>query len=227
MPRLAIVTGASGDIGRATVRALGATGATVLGCDLSGEADRIDVTDPDAVHGWIASLPQAPQAAVVNAAVVVPGSAAGMSPADWRKQIDVNLNGAFYVAQAAARRMLEEHVAGRIVFVGSWAAHVPDTAIPAYCAAKAGLRMLMRCMAKELAPNRILVNEVAPGYVDAGLSRRMFESTPGLRERCEARVPVGSLISAEEVAREVVRLCDPELAHVTGSVSLMDGGLSL
>jgi NAD(P)-dependent dehydrogenase (short-subunit alcohol dehydrogenase family) len=82
-------------------------------------------------------------------------------------------------------------------------------------------------MALELAPQGILVNEVAPGFVDAGLSGRFFREKPGLREQAAARVPIGQLIEACDVARQVAHLCDPANRHMTGSTILMDGGLSL
>jgi NAD(P)-dependent dehydrogenase (short-subunit alcohol dehydrogenase family) len=87
--------------------------------------------------------------------------------------------------------------------------------------------MLMRCLALDLAPDDILVNEVAPGYVDAGLSRSIFDARPGRREAATARVPNGRLITPEEVAREVAHLCEPETRHCIGATVLMDGGLSL
>ena len=125
------------------------------------------------------------------------------------------------------QRLLHHGQPGRIVFVGSWAAHAPHPALPAYCVAKAGLRMLMKCLALELGPHDILVNEVAPGWVDAGLSGRIFNDNPGAREDAVGKVPVRRLIAPAEVAYEVAHLCDPAVRHTTGSVALMDGGLSL
>jgi NAD(P)-dependent dehydrogenase (short-subunit alcohol dehydrogenase family) len=87
--------------------------------------------------------------------------------------------------------------------------------------------MLMKCMAAELAPQGILVNELAPGFVDAGLGMKMITERPESREALAARVPIGRLIDPQEVAWEVVHLCDPENRHMTGATVLMDGGLSL
>src|SRR5690606_4165709 len=102
----------------------------------------------------------------------------------------------------------------------------PHPHIPAYSASKAALRMLMRCMALDFAP-QILVNEVAPGYVNAGLSGRIFAEQPHLAEEARRRVPVQRLMEPEEVAQQVAHLCDPQNRHMTGSVLTMDGGLSL
>jgi NAD(P)-dependent dehydrogenase (short-subunit alcohol dehydrogenase family) len=131
------------------------------------------------------------------------------------------------MAHAAVLRLLHHRLPGRVVFIGSWVARTPQTHIPAYCVTKAGLRMLARVMALELAPHGILVNEVAPGNVDAGLSARIFEQNPAWRERNLLRVPIREMSSAEEVAYQVAHLCDPENRQMTGSVLLMDGGLSL
>lgn len=225
--RHALVTGASGDIGRAICKQLEAGGWRVRGCDLhAGPAvDAVDVRDADAVHAWVQAGP-APKLVVLNAGVVIPGRALDLSPEAWRKTLEVNLTGAFLVAQAAARQMVERGEPGHLIFVGSWAAHAADPAIPAYCASKAGLRMLMQTLALDLAGHGVQVNEVAPGYVDAGLSAQMFRTSPGLRELCAQRVPLRRLMNADDVARAVVSLAEGG-PHTTGSVVLVDGGLSL
>jgi len=79
----------------------------------------------------------------------------------------------------------------------------------------------------EFAGDGILINEVAPGNVDAGLSRKVWDQTPGSRERAADEIPVRALITPQEVARQVAYLCDPENRQMTGSTLLMDGGLSL
>ncbi len=82
-------------------------------------------------------------------------------------------------------------------------------------------------MALELAPYNILVNEIAPGYVDAGLSGRSFERNPVLKEQATQSVPIKKLVSAFEVATQVLFLCNPSNIQMTGSTLLMDGGLTL
>jgi len=223
----ALVSGAAGDIGRAIVAQLRLAGADATGFDrvAAPGIEPADTTDPAQVDTLVARV--RPRIAVINAAIVRPGPALELSLEDWRAQIEVNLTGAFILAQSAARSMVAGGQGGCIVFVGSWAAEVPDPKIPAYAAAKAGQRMLMRTLAKDLAPHGIRVNEVAPGYVDAGLSAQLFAADPALRDQCRQRVPLGHLITAEEVAVEVVALCDSARRHQTGSVVLMDGGLSL
>lgn len=250
--QVAMVSGGLGDIGRAVAMELAGRGAAVAVCDLATQAppgflagegvaardtgqrptryDRVDVTDRAAVGAWTRAVQQAlgtPTIAIVNAASVTLAGVMEITAEQWRHEVDVNLHGAFHVAQAAAQAMVEAGTPGRIVFVGSWAADVPHPHVPAYSVAKAGMRMLCRCMALELAPREICVNEVAPGYVDAGLSARVFRERPGAKEAAARRVPTGRMITPEEVAGHVVYLCADSGPHVTGSVLLMDGGLSL
>ena len=87
--------------------------------------------------------------------------------------------------------------------------------------------MLCKCMALELAPHGILVNEIAPGFVNAGLSGSVWGSDEAKAKEALNKVPIHKLISAEAVAQQVLTLCHPDNEHMTGSTILMDGGLSL
>lgn len=246
--QIAIISGGLGDIGRAVALELARRGADVAIGDVledrqasrllnalervgtKARYDRADVADPQAVRAWISAVEAqlgCPNLILVNAAVVAPAGLQRLTPEEWSRELRVNLDGAFHLAQIAALRLLELKKPGRIVFTGSWAGHAPHPAIIPYCVAKAGLRMLSKCMALALAPHGIFVNEVAPGYVDAGLARQWYERDPALRAKDAAQVPVRKLIQPEDVARQVAHLCEPESQHITGSVLLMDGGLSL
>jgi len=246
--RTAMISGGLGDIGAAIARRLARYGANVAigdirpakdAEDLLAELtahqiftcyDQVDVADAAAVAGWVAEVERRsaiPDLIIPNAAIVTLKNWNEVTPEEWTQELAINLSGGFYLAQTAARRLVKAGLSGRIVFVGSWAAHAPHPNIVAYSVAKAGLRMLMRCLALELAPHGVIVNEVAPGYVDAGLSGRIFEDNPGAREAAVARVPGGELIHAEEVAVQVAHLCDPENRHMIGETLVMDGGLSL
>jgi glucose 1-dehydrogenase len=244
----AIITGALGDIGQAIAHELAARGSHVALCDLKAPAEasrvlddlqkrnvratyhRVDVSQYDEVQVWIADVETqigAPTIIIPNAATVTLKDVRHVAPDEWTRELAINLNGAFWPAQIAANRLAQLQKSGRIVFVGSWAAHAPHPHIPAYSVAKAGLRMAMQCLALEFAPHDILVNEVAPGFVEAGLSARLWDERPDWKAQSLERVPVRKLISAQDVARAVVSLCDFEDVHTTGSVRLMDGGLSL
>ncbi|HZO89021.1 MAG TPA: SDR family oxidoreductase [Chthonomonadaceae bacterium] len=244
----AIISGGLGDIGRAIARELARRGADIaLGDVLEPEKaepmlqeleqmgrkaryDYADVSDAHAVRGWVAAVETdlgVPTLIIPNAAVVTLEGIRTLTPEQWRRELRINLDGAFHLAQAGAQRLLHHQLPGCIVFIGSWVGHAAQTHIPAYCVSKAGIRMLCRCLARDLAPHGILVNEVAPGNVDAGLSGRIYDATPGLRERDSRRIPVRKLIQPEEVAWQVANLCEPANQNMTGSVLVMDGGLSL
>lgn len=243
-----LISGGLGDIGRAIVRQFAQQGANIaIGDLLPGSAataylkelqpykglysyTAVDVTDDTAVNKWITDTETTQgviSIVIANAAIVTVASVGSITAQQWSKELQVNLTGAFYVTQAATARMVHHKIPGRVVFIGSWAAHAPHPNIPAYCVSKAGIRMLCQCMALELAPHQILVNEIAPGYVAAGLTAEIWKQTPGAAEEARQKVPVKKVISADQVAWQVVQLCHPENEHITGSTILMDGGLSL
>ena len=116
---------------------------------------------------------------------------------------------------------------GQIVLMSSWTQDVPRDGIGAYCTSKSGLKMLAKCLALELGPAGIRVNLVAPGFVDAGLTGKNLRRNPGLRSGMEASIPLGRLISAEELARTVRMLCSDDAAYLTGATITVDGGSSL
>jgi glucose 1-dehydrogenase len=243
-----IISGGLGDIGKAIAIEFASHGAAVALGDIrpAEEASsflqeleetntvahyqQVDVSEPEQVREWISAV----ETKLGIATLVVPNAAGFTSariceitPEQWSRELRVNLDGAFHLAQFSAQRLLQSGRSGRIVFVGSWAGHAPHLAIPAYCVSKAGLRMLCKCMALELAAQGILVNEVAPGYVDAGLSRKTWEHDPARRRHALKKVPLQRLIKSREVALQVVHLCHPENENMTGTMLLMDGGLSL
>lgn len=246
--KVALVTGACGDIGAAILKLFIRNGAKVIANDVldpAAAADilktigdlvesvryvQADVTSPSEVKALVSEATQRfghLDICVANAGVVAPAPFLDISPEDWFKQIDVNLNGCFYVAQESACLMIEQGIAGKVVFTSSWVQDVPSKNLAAYCASKGGLQMLAKCMALELAPHAINVNLVAPGNVDAGLSAQMFRVNPELRDKCVRMVPLGYIMTAEQVAEGVLFLCSSAADYMTGSTLLMDGGNSL
>ena len=243
----AIISGGLGDIGRATAMELARRGAHIAISDIrppdqapkildtlnqlgiKSRYDRVDVSDANAVTDWISTVENdlgTPTLIIPNAAQVTFAGFSKLTPAQWTKELRVNLDGAFHMAHAGSRRLLAAGKPGRIVFVGSVAGQLPSPNIPAYCVAKAGLRMLCQCMAMDLAGHGILVNEIAPGYVDAGVSAQVWRTDPEFREICRQHVPIGELISPDEIAQHIAYLCDPANRHMTGTTLLVDGGVS-
>jgi NAD(P)-dependent dehydrogenase (short-subunit alcohol dehydrogenase family) len=226
------ITGGAGDIGQAIARELLGHGCAVTLLDLRPAAVdgarfvEVDVRDHAGVAAALESV-EPLDVAIGNAGVVESAPFLDITPEQWRRQLDVNLTGCFNVGQAAARLMVRRGTAGRILFTSSWVQDVAWPEIAAYSASKAGLRMLTRSMAAELARHGILVNAVAPGIVEAGMARRQLETEPQYAARAARAVPLGRLQRPEEVARSVAALCSDACAYMTGSVLLVDGGCSV
>ena len=243
-----LVTGGLGDIGLAITRKFSGNGWHVAVNDMLPQSDgedrlasavrvpagtvrywECDNTDPVAVEAMMSAIVGqrgVPNVIAVNAGVVEPVSILEMTPDRWRRHLDVNLTGAFHVAQAAARQMVANS-GGTILFTSSWVQDVPSRGIGAYCVSKAGLKMLARQMALELAPHNIRVNVVAPGVVDAGLSGRMFRSGEADVIPFQRAIPLGYLQTADQAADAFWLLAQPEAAYITGASLLCDGGMSL
>ncbi|MEO6000657.1 MAG: SDR family oxidoreductase [Chitinophagaceae bacterium] len=243
-----IISGGLGDIGRATTLEFARRGAAIALCDLAPEAaaidfvtsithynvacryKQVDISNPDEVKAWVNETVEilgTPTIIIANAAMVTLVTLHDITPEQWSKELNVNLNGAFYLTRHATACLVARGLPGRVVFVGSWAGSSVHPHVPAYSVSKAAISMLNKCMALELAPYRILVNEIAPGYVDAGLSGRLWQANPGQREKAREKVPIKKIMTAKMVAQQILYLCHPRNEHMTGTTLLMDGGLSL
>lgn len=235
-----IVTGAAGDIGRAITDELTASGATVTAVDvLPSDAVENLWSAPDSVHyacidvtnhaeiiEFVDSVERV-DAVVGNAGIVEPQRFVEIDIVSWRRHLEVNLIANFNLGQAAARRFIRDETPGCVVFTGSWVQERPWPEIAAYSASKAGLNMMAKTMALELAATGIRVNVVAPGIVAAGLARQESERNPDYARRAAAAVPMGRLQEPRDVAAAVGFLCGPAAANITGSCLLVDGGCSL
>jgi NAD(P)-dependent dehydrogenase (short-subunit alcohol dehydrogenase family) len=142
----------------------------------------------------------------------------------FARTLGVNLLGPFAAAQAAARRMIAAGTRGRIVNVTSVLEHAPLAAGGAYCASKAGLGLLTRVMALELAPHGIAVNAVAPGHAATPMN---FDVEVDPHDVARPQIPLGRPAAAEEIAAVVAFLASGAASYVTGASYLADGGLLL
>ncbi|MFT4028236.1 MAG: SDR family NAD(P)-dependent oxidoreductase [Protaetiibacter sp.] len=237
----AVVTGGCGDIGRAIGRRLARDGFAVTLVDLRDEAEgtaiaastgdavsylRGDVTDATAMTEVVEALDRL-DVVVANAGIGRSAPVLELSESEWRAHLDVNLGGAFHTAQAAARRMVREGTPGRLLFTSSWIGSIPWPEMTAYAVSKAGIEMLAKQFARELAPHGIRANVIAPGIVKAGMARVQLETEPAYAARAARVIPLGELQSVDDVAEVVSFLASPGAAYLTGTKITADGGGSL
>ncbi|MDQ3679561.1 MAG: 3-oxoacyl-ACP reductase FabG [Actinomycetota bacterium] len=237
--RVALVTGGSGGIGRATVGALAdaghrvavgyrrdRVGAEKAAAEIDGVAVEVDVSEPESVDAAFSLVEEAlgpVEVLVNNAGVNADGLILRMSDEQWRRVLATNLDGAFYVTRRASATMLRRRF-GRIVNVGSVVGSTGAPGQANYAAAKAGLIGLTRSVARELASRGVTCNLVAPGPITTAmtdaLSEKRLAELVGL-------VPLGRTGTAEEVAAVIAFLCSNAASYVTGAVVPVDGGTSM
>ncbi len=161
---------------------------------------------------------------VVNNAGIFPMTPAlELTERAWDRVLEVNLKGAFFCSQLAARRMVKQGDGGAIVNIASIDAFHPSGALAHYDASKGGLVMLTRSLAKELAPHRIRVNAIAPGAIETpGASGALQD--PAVRNAFVSRIPLARMGAPDDIARGVVYLASEASDYVTGSTLVIDGG---
>jgi len=246
--RTAIVSGGAGDIGGAAAEELARRGADIAIGDVAEQEraqplmdriealgrrclyTRVDASDPDATVSWIDQVESTlalPDIVVGTAAVVTFKNIRSISFEEWRREFDVNVSGYFYLARTVANRLEARKTGGRIVLVGSAAANGITLAVSTYCITKTAVRKLAECLAAQYARSGILVCDVSPGIVDAGLSGAAMREDPSIRPDAEAAVPTRVLSRPEDIAFQIGHLCEPECRHITGSTVYVDGGMNL
>jgi NAD(P)-dependent dehydrogenase (short-subunit alcohol dehydrogenase family) len=247
--KVIVITGGAGDIGGATTRKLAALGARVVIFDLleaaAGKArardlgatdyrqvDQGDAAQMDAGLSDIVRKYHRLDIVIGNAAIGSRGGLADLTEAQWQDSLRINVLGCALLGRAAVRRMVDQSpdqdgIRGKLLYTSSWVGVSARPGAIDYCVGKAALNHLVREAAQEYAARGIRVNAVAPGILDAGLSRQAFQKEPQLRPQFLALIPVGEFGTAEQIADAFVFLCSRESNYMTGQVLTVDGGCSL
>jgi 3-oxoacyl-[acyl-carrier protein] reductase len=238
---VALVTGASRGIGKATALALGAKGATVIGTATSdngaeaisaylkengikGKGVKLDVThqsEIDHVMDQIVEEFAAPGILVNNAGITRDNLLMRMKDADWDAIMETNLKSVFRMSKACLRPMTKARK-GRIISIASVVGLSGNAGQTNYAAAKAGILGFTKSLAREVGARGITVNAVAPGFIDTDMTR---ELTDEQKQPLLNQIPLGRLGEPEEIAAAVAFLASPEAAYITGETISVNGGM--
>jgi 2-hydroxycyclohexanecarboxyl-CoA dehydrogenase len=242
---IVLVTGAAQGLGRATALRLAADGHRVavndiaddgrlssLAAEVGGIAVPADIADPEAAGAMVAAVGEAlgpVQVLVANAAAMGMSPFLEAEPAQWWRQIEVNLSGHFRLIQAVVPGMRAVGHGRIIVIASNWGV-VGHPGATAYAASKAGLIALTKGLGRELGPDGILTNAIAPGYIDteqlqvdaddAGISLEQ------MRQRYRDLIPVGRLATTEDIAGAVSFLAGPGSTGFVGQILQPTGGVT-
>jgi glucose 1-dehydrogenase len=245
--KVAVVTGSSSGIGQAIAVRLASEGAAVV-IDYRGhedgarqtqcqmlaknaqaksiivQADVTKIADTNNLIEQAWSQLGSCDILVNNAGIEKGAEFWDVTEADYDAVMDTNLKGAFFLTQAFVRRLRDAKKPGRVINISSVHEDMVFPHFPSYCAAKGGLRMLMRDLAVELGPLGITVNNVAPGAIITPINQALLQDKSKLHPLLQ-NIPLGRMGTSEEVAGLVAWLGSDEAAYVTGSTYFIDGGL--
>lgn len=252
--QVALVTGASTGIGRATALALAGAGASIIInyigdrkpadeaiADIENTGSRAlaieaDVSREDQVEAMFKQAVDAfgtVHILVNNAGIEKDCAFTDMSLADWQTVIDVNLTGQFLCSRAAIREYLRRGIqpdisraAGKIVCISSVHQRIPWARHANYAASKGGVMLLVETLAQEFASRKIRVNSVAPGAIKTAINHAAWATEDALDKLLEM-IPYGRIGDAEDVGNAVVWLCSDAADYVTGTTLVVDGGMTL
>ncbi|MDP9147061.1 MAG: 3-oxoacyl-[acyl-carrier-protein] reductase [Acidobacteriota bacterium] len=241
--KVALVTGASQGIGWDTAQALVVAGAKVAVAARTAEklallvgeitaaggealVVKMDVADAEQVKaGFKQVIDKFGRLDILvnNAAITRDGLAVRMKADDWDAVLRTNLTGAHFCIQQALGTMMRAR-AGRIINIASVVAQMGNAGQANYVAAKAGLIGLTKAIAMEIASRNITVNAVAPGFIETPMTDVLPDK---VKDELKARIPLGRLGGARDVAAAIVFLASDEAAYITGHVLDVNGGLYL
>ena len=237
--KTALVTGATSGIGKAIALLFLKNGASVIGVGTSKEkaqklleeaaSDRLrvelcDVSSGEDVERLFAAVFSAfPRLDILvnNAGITRDGLLMRMSPEDWDKVLDTNLRSCFLTCQHACRPMMKAK-GGRIINISSIVGLAGNPGQTNYAASKAGMIGFSKSLAREVASRNILVNCIAPGYIETGMTEAMGQEKVNL---AKGTIPLGRLGTPQDIAQAALFLASDMSAYMTGQVLVVDGGL--
>ncbi len=239
--KVAVVTGAGIGIGYEICRSIAREGGDVILNDLDKAlsekaAERIrseggscqsfhgDAGDPEFSASLVAeAVGQFGKLdiAIANAGITTYGAFLDYTVEQFQKLVSVNLQGSFFLAQAAARRMKEQNTGGRVLFMSSVTGHQSHPYLVPYGMTKAALRMLAKGLVSELSQFGITVNAISPGAV---LTERTVGDDPDFEKGWSGAIPMGRVARVEDIANAALFLASDEARHITGQTLLVDGG---
>jgi glucose 1-dehydrogenase len=243
--KVAIVTGSSSGIGQAIAIRLGSEGASVVvdflshpdaanetkskieaggGKAITVQADVSKLADVQNLVEQAYTQLGACDILVNNAGVEKHAPFWEATEKDYDLVLDTNLKGAFFLTQRFVQKLMETKKPGRVVNISSVHEDMVFPNFASYCAAKGGMRMLMRDLAMELGPMNITVNNVAPGAINTPINASLLADKPKL-DALLRNIPLGRLGTPEDVASLVAFLASDEASYITGSTYFVDGGL--
>ncbi len=241
--KTALITGAGSGNGKAIALGFAREGANVTVIDINQEAAMKTATEIRAlgteavsVAGDISRSEDVARAVaktierfsaidilVNNAGLLSRAPFLDIKEEEWDRVLNVNLRGTFICSQRVAREMKKQGRGGVIINISSISGEVARPNTAAYVASKGGVKMLTKAMAVDLAPHKIRVNAIAPGYVRTAMTEKVFQDQAYLNKLLD-RIPLGYIASPEDLVGPAIFLASEESRYVTGAILSVDGG---
>lgn len=242
--RVAIITGGARGIGKKISQTFLKEGASVYIFDVNEEEGartvgelqpaydgkviffKVDITDEKNVEQSIEKIIEAEgriDILVNNAGITRDNLILRMSLEDWKKVIDINLTGAFICSKHTVKYMVKNR-SGKIINISSIVGVHGNAGQSNYSSSKAGIIGLTKTLARELAGRNILVNAIAPGYIETEMTKKLSDK---IKEKLMEQIPTGRLGSVDDVAKTALFLASDDSNYITGTVINLDGGMGI